>query len=182
MDNDMQQTRLALSILFIGCLQCLLLLLIGLTAMPEQVGAMPHDQFPGMLIGGDGLMRFEPIRDYGYYFQLLMLAQVCLMIALGVAPQKRTKFFWCWLGLAFLAGSYVWWQLFTGYEAFLESGETEFVAGFPVATAWQVYAVWISGLALVGIYVFGFKQYVWSDADQAAFEALVKSSEPQAKK
>jgi hypothetical protein len=175
----MQQTRLAIGILIVGIMQCLLLLMIAITLEPDQVGAIAHGQFSGMLVGGDGAGRLEPIRDYGFYFQFLMLAQVSLMVALGVNPDRRTPVFWSWLTLSWLAACFVWFKLFAGYEQYLANGETDYIAGFPVAAAWLVYAVWVAGLGLVGIYVFGFKQYVWSDADQAKFDALVKSSSQQ---
>jgi len=41
-----------------------------------------------------------------------------------------------------------------------------------------VYAIWLSGLGLVGLYVFGFKVYVWSDQDELNFKLLVKQYGP----
>ncbi|MGK0469862.1 MAG: hypothetical protein ACJAR0_000324 [Candidatus Azotimanducaceae bacterium] len=176
------QTRLAIIILFIGVLQCVLLLLIADTPAPDLVTGLAHDQFPGMRVGGDGVLRLLPIADYAFYFQLLALAQICVMIALGVSPRKRSPVFWLSLLVSFVLAALVWWQMFTAYEQFLSTGKTEFFAGFPIATAWQVYATWLAGLSLVGLYVIGFKHYVWSDEDQEMFDRLVKSSSESSSK
>jgi len=170
------QTRLVIIILFLGVLQCVLLLLIAETPAPDLVTGVAHNFFAGMRVGGDGLIRLLPIAHYAFYFQLLVLAQICVMIALGVSPRKRSRVFWLSLLGSFLLAALVWWQMFNAYEAFLTTGKTEYVAGFPIATAWQVYATWLAGLALVGLYVFGFRHYVWSDEDQDVFDRLVKYS------
>ena len=170
------QSRIIISILVLGILQCLLLLLIALTPTPEQLSAVPHSQFTGMMIGQDGASRLAPIEDYAFYFYLVMLAQICAMIALGVVPKKRDPLFWISLSGCFGLAAVVWWQMFSAYKDYLVTGETAFVAGFPVATAWQVYAVWLAGLGLVALYVLGFKRYVWSDQDQQTFDALIESS------
>jgi len=170
------QSRIIISILVLGILQCLLLLLIALTPTPEQFSAVAHSQFNGMMIGLDGASRLAPIEDYAFYFYLVMLAQICAMVALGVVPKKRDPLFWLSLSGCFGLAAFVWWQMFSAYKSYLATGETTFVAGFPLATTWQVYAVWLAGLGLVALYVLGFKRYVWSDKDQQAFDALVESS------
>jgi uncharacterized membrane protein len=50
------------------------------------------------------------------------------------------------------------------------------VGGWPYPTAWQVYAIWLSGFGLVALYVFGFKAYVWSDDDEIQFRELLEQS------
>ena len=176
------QTRLAIIILILGVLQCVLLILIAETPAPDLVTGLAHTQFSGMRVGGDGLERLLPVAGYAFYFQFLALAQICVMIALGVSPRKRTPVFWSCLFGSFVLAALVWWQMFSAYEDFLTTGETEFIAGFPIATAWQVYATWLAGLALVALYVIGFKRYVWSDEDQEVFDRLVKSSSESSSK
>jgi hypothetical protein len=36
----------------------------------------------------------------------------------------------------------------------------------------MLYGVWISGMVLAGIYVFGFRRYIFSREDEAEYEAL----------
>lgn len=169
----MEQTRLALGVLLFGVIQCVLLTLIATTPAVEALAGAAHPDIAGMRIGGDGLARMAPISVYGFLFYFVMLVQVCLMIALGVTPERRDVAFWIWLSLGFLISALAWWQMFDAYESFLRTGETEFIAGFPIAAAWLVYSIWLAGLFFVGLYVFGFRRYVWSDEDQQKFDLLL---------
>jgi hypothetical protein len=172
----MPQTRLSLVILALGLLQCLLLVSIALTTLPENSVGLAHGQYDGMRIGGDGAARYTPIATCAYWLQLVVLAQICCMVALGVKPARRSRTFWMLLTACFGAAAFVWTGLVTSYASFLATGETSMLAGFPIATTWLVYAIWFAGLALVALYSLGFKHYVWSDADQRAFEALVEQN------
>lgn len=178
LDATMTQNRLCLLILLLGLLQCVLLLLIALSPVGENVNGLPHPTFGNMQIGGDGLARFLPVARLAYWFQILVLAQICCMIALGVRRDRQSKVFWGWLvgSFSLLAGA--WTAMYVAYETFLTVGETVMIAGWPYPTAWQVYAIWLSGLGLVGLYVFGFKVYVWSDQDELNFKLLVKQYGP----
>ncbi|MFT4632331.1 MAG: hypothetical protein ACI8PP_000367 [Candidatus Pseudothioglobus sp.] len=175
----MQQTRLSLVILTLGLAQCLLLALMAVTPLPENISGVAHAVYNGMRAGGDGSARFLPIARFAYLFQIVVLAQICCLLALGVKPSRRSTFFWTMLTACFGLSVFVWTALVSSYERFLATGETASVAGFPVATTWLVYAVWLAGLGLVALYVFGFKSYVWSDSDQKEFEQLVKQYTPE---
>jgi hypothetical protein len=175
----MQQTRLTLIILALGLAQCLALTLMALTPLPDNIGGVAHGIYNGMRAGGDGSARYLPIAQLAYVFQVVVLAQICCMLALGVKPARRSAFFWAMLTICFGLGVFVWTMLVTSYEQFLAAGETAMVAGFPVATSWLVYAIWLAGLGFVALYVFGFKAYVWSDDDQAEFERIVKQYSPE---
>nr|MCH9784876.1 hypothetical protein [Gammaproteobacteria bacterium] len=80
----MNQSRLCLVILLFGLLQCGLLGLIAVLPAAENVGGLAHPLFNSMRVGGDGAARFLPVADLAYWFQILVLAQICCMIALGV--------------------------------------------------------------------------------------------------
>ena len=174
--NVLNQSRLCLVILVFGLLQCLLLGLIALMPAAENVGGLIHPLFNSMRVGGDGAARFLPVADLAYWFQILMLGQVSCMIALGVRPDRRSSRFWVQLGASFGLLAAAWTIMYQAYEAFLISGQTQMVAGWPYPTAWQVYAIWLSGFGLVALYVFGFKAYVWSDDDEIQFRELLEQS------
>ena len=126
-----------------------------------------------MRIGGDGAARIEPIATLALVFQVIVLAQFACFIALGVSAHRRTPTFYGLLSVCFLITVFVWWSLLAGHRAYLESGETQYFFGFPTATAWVMYAVWLAGLSFVILYVVGFKQFVWSDSDETEFKKLL---------
>ena len=174
MRNVLNQSRLCLVILLFGLLQCGLLGLIAVLPAAENVGGLAHQLFNSMRVGGDGAARFLPVADLAYWFQILVLAQICCMIALGVRPDRRSSGFWVQLGASFGLLAAAWTVMYQAYEGFLVTGQTQMIAGWPYPTAWQVYAIWLSGFGLVALYVVGFKAYVWSDDDETRFRALVK--------
>lgn len=155
-----------------GCLIALIL-----TSEPEFSTGQPHPLYTAMNVGGDGLARLggavNIIGTLGGIFMLMMV----LVCALGVNPQRRSWDFWGLMGVAVLAAQFVWWAMYFSYLDFLRSGETEFVLSFPVATSWMLYGVWISGMVLAGIYVFGFRRYIFTAEDEAEYEALRAAAE-----
>ncbi|XOV86759.1 MAG: hypothetical protein ACFHX7_17525 [Pseudomonadota bacterium] len=167
------QRLLPVTILVLGLIQLGLLLVIGLSPAPENATSLAHASFSGMRIGGDGAARLEPVAGAAFVFQLVVLAQICCLVALGVGKHRHSGSFHVLLVLAFLVAAGVWYGLFSAYETFLETGTTAYFLGFPVATAWQVYAIWLSGLVLVGTYVFGFTRFIWSEEDETRFQTLV---------
>ena len=60
-----------------------------------------------------------------------------------------------------------------GHLHFLATGETSFFMGFPTPTAWAVYGVWAGALPSMFIYVIGFRQFIYTEEDEAEYEQLL---------
>jgi hypothetical protein len=71
---------------------------------------------------------------------------------------------------------FIWWQMFSSHQQFLETGETGYFLGFPTATAWQVYGTWLCAIPLIILYSVGFRHFVFSEEDEAKFQALLEES------
>lgn len=170
------QKLLILGILILGVALCVILALIGFAPGVENAAGLAHPEFSGMRIGGEGMARTESIATLAFWFQVFVLAQFALFIALGVSERKQTATFFALIFICFLLTLFVWWKIYAGHQAYLESGDVQYILGFPTSTAWVVYNIWLSGLSFVFVYVFGFKRFIWSDEDEAEFDALVKES------
>lgn len=168
------QRSLAIAIFIMGLIECLILIAIALTPAPENATGLAHEVLPGVRIGGDGRERLAPIENLGYFFHVTVLVQVHLLIVLGVSEHKRSPLLFSLVGGCLAIALFIWWSLFTSYQNFLDSGTTEYFLGFPVASAWQVYALWVGGLSLVSLYVIGFERFIWSKEDERAFQEIVK--------
>ena len=153
-----------------------LLVLIGFTEAPPNAAGVAHDAIAGMQAGGDGAARLAAVGGYAFAFQSLALLFTILLCALSVSPARRSPALLGWMALAFAANMLVWQQMYSGHQAFLETGETGWFLGFPAATAWQVYGVWCAGLVLVAVYSAGFRRYVLSKDDERRFEELLRES------
>lgn len=160
------------TILLLGIGECILLFMMYMIEPTANATGLAHPSIPSMAIGGDS-SRYAPISNLAFIFQTLVIAQAHALFALGVKESRRDLPFNIALFVCFVCGWIVWWQMHTEYEAYLLSGDPKYIFGFPEATAWQVYGIWGAGLSLVALYAIGFKRYVWSEADEAKFKALI---------
>jgi hypothetical protein len=168
-----------------GLLLAILALLGWLMILPEPtlVTGAPHPLFPGMNMGGDGAARLgHASRVIGVLGSLIMLLMQALPM-LGVSARRRDGAFWVLMAVVACAAQGTWWAMYLGYLAFLETGETRFVFGFPVPTTWMLFGVWSSGALFCLIYIIGFRRFVFTAEDEAAYEALrAHSATPRAER
>jgi hypothetical protein len=158
----------------------LILLAIALVEPTSNAGGVPHPDYPGMVIGGDGAERLADIGALAFLFQsLLLLLIVCLSI-LGVSEARRSPKFMAYMAASFIFMIFIWWQMYSSHQQFLETGETGYFLGFPTATAWQVYGTWLCAIPLIVLYSVGFRQFIFSEEDEARFQALLEESSNQA--
>ena len=151
-----------------------LLLIIGFTEAPLNAAGVTHDEIAAMQAGGDGAARLEAIGGYAFSFNTLLLLFAILLCVLSVSPSRRTPAFFGLMALVYALNMLVWRQMYTGHQAFLDTGATGWLLGFPTATAWQVYGIWFSGVVLIAIYSAGFRNYVLSEDDERRFEDLLE--------
>lgn len=150
-----------------------LLLAISLSETVPNAAGVAHPEFPGMQVGGDGAARLQYIGSFAFLFQSLLLVLIVCLSILGVSERHRSARFMMYMGLSLLFMLFVWWQMYSGHQAFLASGETAYFMGFPVATAWQMYGTWLGAIPLILVYSLGFDQYIYTPEDEAAFMALL---------
>jgi hypothetical protein len=170
------RNRLIIGIFLISSVMALLLLAIILAEPVANSGGMPHPTIPGLMVGGDGMARLAEIGVYAFLFQCLLLLLIVALCALGVSPSHRSPKLYFLLALTYLFTLVVWWQMYFGHQEYLETGETGYFMGFPVATAWQMYGTWMGAIPLILIYVIGFRTYIHSDEDEQAYQQLLKDN------
>ncbi|PCI80252.1 MAG: hypothetical protein COB20_03450 [SAR86 cluster bacterium] len=141
--------------------------------VPNAAG-VAHEQFNGMQAGGDGAARLEHIGGLAFAFQALLLVLIVCLAALGIAEERRSPELWAYMGGTLLFSLFVWWQMYSGHQAFLETGVTRYFMGFPVATAWQVYGTWLGAIPLIVLYSVGFRKFVFTVEDERKYEQLLE--------
>ncbi len=166
--------RVIIGIFSICCAMAALLLAIILAEPVAGSGGIPHPTIAGLMNGGDGAARLAEIGWLAFLFQCLLLLLIVALAALGVAQRHHGLKLYTLLFLSYLFTLFIWWQMYFGHLHFLETGETGYFLGFPVATAWQMYGTWIGAIPLVLIYVLGFKTFIHSDEDEQVYQALLK--------
>ena len=163
------------------CAAMTVILLLILTAEPVvDAGGSARPVFAGMRIGGDGLARLEHIGSLGYAFQALLLSLIVAFATLGVSEKHRTPRLRAYMIATLIFSLFILWRMVTSHLNFMNTGETNYFMGFPAPTAWAMYGVWLGGIPLVLIYTLGFRQFIYTDEDQAEFEQLVIESAAKA--
>ena len=156
------------------CAAMTIILFLILTAEPvTNAGGSAHPIFAGMRIGGDGLARLEHIGSLGYAFQALLLSLIIAFAMLGVSEKHRTPRLRAYMIATLIFSLFILWQMVSSHLNFIATGERTYFMGFPSPTAWAMYGVWLGGIPLVLIYTLGFRQFIYTDEDQAEFEKLV---------
>lgn len=161
-------------ILLVLVLLWALLLVVAVQPEPSVPNSQPHPDIDGMMAGGDGLARLADIGLPAFSLQAAILILVVLMIALGVSRRYRTLPFWLGLAATAILFLFVWSRIYLGHQHFLGTGEVHYVLGFPAPTAWAGYGIWASGLALLVLYLVGFRKFIYTHEDEAEFDRLVR--------
>lgn len=141
-------------------------------AVPNGAG-VAHPQFSGMQAGGDGAARLEHIGGFAFLFQCLLLMLIVCLCLLGVNERRRSSLLLAYMGGTLLFSLFVWWRMYAGHQAFLETGVTGYFMGFPTATAWQVFGTWLAAIPLVLIYTLGFRKFIFTHEDERKYEQLL---------
>jgi hypothetical protein len=151
---------------------CLVLIVVGPEPAATTGGA--HPEFPAMRVGGDGFSRFLPVGQLALVLQSAAIVLYGVLLYLGVNKRHRTLSCKVWIAAGSAASMLIWWAIYSSYLRYLETGETEMVLGFPTATAFTVFGLWLTGFILVLAYVFGFRTFIFTHDDEAKYVKLVE--------
>lgn len=150
--------------------------LMGATEPTAATGSV-HPVLPAMRIGGDGLARLGGQGWLLAGLQYLTLSVVYLLIALGVAPQRRTKLFWVLLGIGYALSIGVCWFMMSSYFEYLAGGPLILLLGYPLPTTLMLYAIFLGGSYLCWLYCWGFNRFIFTAEDAAEYESLLADTE-----
>ncbi|PCI60021.1 MAG: hypothetical protein COB37_10315 [Kordiimonadales bacterium] len=146
---------------------------ILLTEPPVGAAGVPHATIQGMSAGGDGAARLATIGKAPFYFQIIVILLAVSLLTMAVHERLRDTRFYVLMGSATAFALFVWYKVYSGYEAYLATGETDIVFGFPVPTTWMLWGIWGSFVLFDLIFVFFFRNYFYTHEDEQAFEQLV---------
>lgn len=148
-------------------------LFILLSDVPQNASGMSHESLTGVSVGGDGVARLETIGRAPFYFQICVIFLATSLLYMGVPERRRDGRF----RLLFLAAAgyalFVWFNLYTSYEAYHETGTVQVLFGFPVPTNWFLWGVWSGFVVFDLLYVFAFRRYFLHPEDEQAFQDLL---------
>ena len=158
----------------LALLLAILALLVTLLVQGGPAGAtgVAHPLIPGMNVGGDGLARLGGMGWLMAALQTLVLLLIHALLALGVSPRHRTAAFWGFVALGAGLSLAVGWGMYLSYLAYLADGSGPLLFGYPLSTALMLFGVFLAGSYFCGLYIWGFRRFIFPEEDEAAYEAL----------
>ena len=114
-----------------------------------------------------------------YLFGLLSTGTLCLFLVIGAIRKGRLDGIRPWLILSSLVYLTVYSLTYLSDVNYVASDHTSFVLGWPVPTAWMIYAMWAAPLLFMFIYVFKFRDWILTEEDENRFSELVKARRSQ---
>jgi hypothetical protein len=134
---------------------------------------MDHPGFPGMLIGGSGADRAEPVLGLAFVFGALQIAFFIGCLAFGLRRNGRVGR----VGIFILAGAGLYLLTYVGmfftYRGYIGGGPMNFFGAMPPPTAWMLYGLWPAPLVFMLLFVLGFNRFVWDEESERAFQQIV---------
>lgn len=135
---------------------------------------IPHPQIGTMLVGGDSLARYAPIRPATWIFALSMVCFFTSLLALASLKEGRfSKLNWLlFAGLSVQMFAMV--GMLVSYESYIGDATVRLYGGFPTPTAWMLYALWPAPLLFVVFYVAAFDRWTFRPEDEKAFKEILQ--------
>lgn len=146
--------------------------------IPEAAGGQVavHPDHPTLLQGGSGAERHGPILWLGWGVGTLEILLFVAFLALGARRGASLRGLGkplLWGTAAYLA---VWtWLIlaYRGYASRAGDADPSLFLALPAPTAIMLYVLWPVPVIFVVFFVAGFRRWVLTEEDQAAFERLV---------
>lgn len=145
------------------------------TTPPTFVTGQPHDVYKTMLRGGESMSTSSVTNVLAYLFGLMATGTLCLFLIVGAIRKGRLDGIRPWLILASLVYLIVFTLTYLSDVHYVASEHSRFFLGWPVPTAWMIYAMWSAPLLFMFIYVFKFRDWILTEEDESRFSELVNA-------
>ena len=122
------------------------------------------------------LLTLSRTMTIGVFLAFLYSSTVILFNSLLFMGNQVFGQLYLFLLLTLIFSLAVWYQMINSHLEYLETGVTGYFMGFPTASAWQMYGIWLSSVPLIFLYSIGFRRYVFSDSDEKEFDTLLEKN------
>jgi len=145
---------------------------------PPQSHGVIHPKFASMEHGGAGIDRPATVLWLGWGLGVLEIAFFVALIALGARNRRGLRGLGLPLVGAGLAYVSAWTALVLAYRGYANDAVSVLVLGFPLPTAWMLFAIWPLPVLFVVFYTAGFDRWVATPKDLAELEEQLARLRP----
>ena len=147
-----------------------------------QSQSIDHPEFADMQQSGSDAEPDTTLLWIGWSFGALQIAFFAALLALGARSRRGLRGFGGPLIAASLTYLAIWSALVFTYRGQLNVEDPALFLGFPVATAWMLFAIWPFPLIFSFYYVVGFDRWIATPEDLAELDRTLERlrAEPKA--
>ncbi len=145
-------------------LTAILVAAVGWTARPPDQ-SVDHPEFAGMQQSGNDAGPDTALLWIGWSFGALQIALFAAMLALGARNRRGLRGLRGPLIAASLVYLAIWSALVLAYRCQANVEDPALFLGFPVSTAWMLFALWPCPLIFTVYYVVGFDRWIATPED-----------------
>jgi hypothetical protein len=153
---------------------------VALTERP-QVRSTDHPNFAGMQQSGSNAVPETTLLWVGWSFGALQITFFAAMLALGARNRRGLRGLSGPLIAASLVYLAIWSALVLTYRGQLNVEDPALFLGFPVATAWMLFALWPCPLIFTLYYVIGFDRWIATPEDLAELDRTLERLRAESK-
>ncbi len=152
----------------------LLVLIVALFFYPDAhvSKVAPHPDYPSIL---QSTAQYDGLGSWlAVLLGLLMIAIMTLTMLVGLhRPNHKSKFAKV-LSIVVVVNAIIWVCIKLTNDSYMAGNSDLIVGGFPLPTALLMYGMGLFPLVMLPFYYKYFNRDIYSDADQAKFEAILK--------
>lgn len=143
---------------------------------PADINGTVHEDYPSMLRSGSTMLWHHASKWLGLSYGICVI--ICFLFSLWIGGMRKGRLgpmvnqvmpaFLIYL-LIFLALTVTWWNT-SGVSP------TTYIGGFPSASAWMIYGMWLFPFAFTVLYIFYFPSWIYTPSDAKQFEEILEDS------
>ena len=134
-----------------------------------------HPEYKTMLKGGSGTDRHGHILWLGWTFGALIAVMFVTALAFGARQNDQVGPIGKPIFIGGVIYVLIWTAMVWTYSGYMNGDNEGRFLFLPIPTAWMVYGYWGFPLYFIGLYIYMFPKYIWSEETEEKFYALVRA-------
>ena len=164
------------------CIFLVIILALCFTTPPDFVTGQGHPSFKTMLKGGDSLSETKTTNPLGFLFGLCTVSLLCGFLILGAIRRNSLENIRPWLLLSSLVYCIVFALTYFADTTYVAEGHERFFLGWPIPTAFMIYAMWSAPVLFVIIYILKFREWILPEKEEQRFYELLEARKKKVNK
>jgi len=177
----MTTTNKRIDYLLLGSSWLVLLVFLGILFIPDNSTPMLkiHPDYPPMTQSVHQITQDSTVYALGIALAFSIITIMAVLSLMGNRKYGAWGKISYWLIAGLVIYAFAWGVMIWTHYHYQVNHDYHFWGGFPVPTAWMIYAIWFLPILPMAAYFFLFKSWIWRDQDESRFQELVQQAKEQ---